>query len=82
IEKAHVAYACIGIFSTLFSLFSLFVKERLYIGEATVATIAGLILGPHCLNWFDPLEWGNTDHLTLEISRIVLCIQIVAVAVE
>lgn len=57
-------------------------KERLYIGEATVAAIAGLILGPHCLGWFDPVTWGNTDKITLEISRIVLCIQIVAVAVE
>lgn len=61
---------------------SLFVKERLYIGEATVATVAGLILGPHCLGWFDPLEWGDTEYITLEICRIVLCIQIVAVAVE
>lgn len=61
---------------------SLFVKERLYIGEATVATIAGLILGPHCLGWFEPVTWGNSDHMTLEICRIVLCIQIVAVAVE
>lgn len=47
-----------------------------------MATIAGLILGPHCLNWFHPLSWGNSDTITLEISRIVLCIQIVAVAVE
>lgn len=82
IEQSHIAYACVGIFSTLFSLASLFVKERLYIGEATVATIAGLIFGPHCLKWLDPLSWGNSDHLTLEICRIVLCIQIVAVAVE
>jgi len=58
------------------------VKEKLYIGEATVATIAGLILGPHCLDWFDPASWGNSDEITLEICRIVLCIQIVAVAVE
>ncbi|KAG7665123.1 CNH1 [[Candida] subhashii] len=82
LEAPHIAYACIGIFSTLFSLVSLFVKERLYIGEATVATIAGLIIGPHCLNWFDPINWGNSDFITLEICRIVLCIQIVAVAVE
>lgn len=61
---------------------SLFVKEKLYIGEATVATITGLILGPHCLDWINPLGWGNVDHITLEICRIVLCIQIVAVAVE
>ncbi|KAK6201553.1 Na+/H+ exchanger CtNHA1 [Scheffersomyces amazonensis] len=82
LETPHIAYACVGIFSTLFSLVSLFVKERLYIGEATVATIAGLILGPHCLGWFNPVTWGNTDYITLEICRIVLCIQIVAVAVE
>uniref|UniRef100_A0A0L0NQ24 Sodium/hydrogen antiporter n=1 Tax=Candidozyma auris TaxID=498019 RepID=A0A0L0NQ24_CANAR len=61
---------------------SLFVKERLFIGEATVATLAGLIFGPHCLDWLNPIKWGNSDHLTLEICRIVLCIQIVAVAVE
>lgn len=80
--KPHIVYACVGIFSTIFSLVSLFVKERLFIGEATVATIAGLILGPHCLGWIDPVSWGNSDLLTLEFSRIVLCIQIVAVAVE
>lgn len=47
-----------------------------------MATIAGLIFGPHCLGWLDPASWGNTDEITLEICRIVLCIQIVAVAVE
>jgi Na(+)/H(+) antiporter len=82
VNRPHIAYACVGIFSTIFLLVSLFVKEKLYIGEATVATIAGLILGPHCLGWFDPVTWGNTDYLTLELLRIVLCIQIVAVAVE
>ncbi|KAI5965634.1 CNH1 [Candida pseudojiufengensis] len=82
LESPHIAYACVGVFCTLFSLVSLFVKERLYIGEATVATIAGLILGPHCLNWFNPISWGNSDYITLEICRIVLCIQIIAVAVE
>jgi CPA1 family monovalent cation:H+ antiporter len=58
------------------------VKEKLYIGEATVAAIAGLIVGPYCLNWFTPTTWGNTDSITLEISRVVLCLQIFAVAVE
>ncbi|KAI5955233.1 CNH1 [Candida jiufengensis] len=82
LEAPHIAYACVGVFCTLFSLVSLFVKERLYIGEATVATIAGLILGPHCLDWLNPVSWGNSDYITLEICRIVLCIQIIAVAVE
>lgn len=82
VDKAHVAYAIIGIFAAIFSLVSLFVKEKAYIGEATVATIVGLIVGPHVLNWFSPTSWGNSDYITLEISRIVLCLQIFAVAVE
>ncbi|ODQ60838.1 hypothetical protein WICANDRAFT_90072 [Wickerhamomyces anomalus NRRL Y-366-8] len=82
VDKAHIAYAVIGVFSAVFSLISLFVKEKLYIGEATVAAIVGLIVGPHCLNWFAPTTWGNSDYITLEISRIVLCLQIFAVAVE
>lgn len=77
-----MAYAVIGGFTTVFSLISLFVKEKLYIGEATVATIFGVIVGPHCLNWFSPTTWGNTDNITLEISRVVLVVQIFAVAVE
>lgn len=82
ITKPHLAYAVIGGFTTVFSLVSLFVKEKLYIGEATVATIFGIIVGPHCLNWFAPTTWGNTDNITLEISRVVLVVQIFAVAVE
>lgn len=82
ITKAHVAYTCIGVFSSIFSLVSLFVKEQLYIGESMVASIFGLIVGPYCLNWFNPLSWGNTDSITLEISRILLCLQVFAVSVE
>lgn len=66
----------------MFSLLSLFIKEKLYIGEAAVATIFGLIVGPHCLNWLAPTTWGNSDYITIEVSRIVLVVQIFAVAVE
>lgn len=66
----------------MFMLVSLFIKEKLYIGEATVATICGLIFGPHGANLINPLEWGNTDQITLEFSRIVLVVQCFAVGVE
>lgn len=82
VTKPHIAYATTGFALILFGTISLFLKERLYIGEATVATIYGLIVGPHCLDWFSPTTWGNTDYITLEISRIVLVVQIFAVAVE
>ena len=66
----------------MFMLVSLFVKEKLYIGEATVATICGIIFGPYGAGLFDPTTWGNADQITLECSRIVLVVQCFAVGVE
>ena len=82
INKPHLAYLILGGFTSLFMLVSLFVKEKLYIGEATVATLCGVIFGPHAANLFDPGSWGNTDQITLECSRIVLVVQCFAVGVE
>ncbi|KAF7596773.1 hypothetical protein BBP40_000201 [Aspergillus hancockii] len=82
IDKPHLAYMILGGFTGLFMLCSLFVKEKLYIGEATVATICGIIFGPHAANLFNPHEWGNIDKITLECSRIVLVVQCFAVGVE
>ncbi|KAL1857764.1 Na+/H+ antiporter [Paecilomyces lecythidis] len=82
IDKPHVAYIILGGFTSLFMLCSLFVKEKLYIGEATVATICGIIFGPHAADLFNPASWGNVDKITLECSRIVLVVQCFAVGVE
>lgn len=82
IDKPHLAYMILGGFTGLFMLCSLFVKEKLYIGEATVATLCGIIFGPHAANLFNPMEWGNVDKITLECSRIVLVVQCFAVGVE
>lgn len=82
IDKPHLAYMILGGFTSLFMLCSLFVKEKLYIGEATVATLCGIIFGPHAANLFDPSSWGNVDKITLECSRIVLVVQCFAVGVE
>ncbi|KAL4916620.1 alkali metal cation/H+ antiporter Nha1 C terminus-domain-containing protein [Aspergillus aurantiobrunneus] len=82
IDKPHLAYMILGGFTGLFMLCSLFVKEKLYIGEATVATICGIIFGPHAANLFNPISWGNVDKITLECSRIVLVVQCFAVGVE
>ena len=82
VNKPHWAYLILGGFTSLFMLVSLFVKEKMYIGEATVATICGVIFGPHAANLFDPSSWGNVDQITLECSRIVLVVQCFAVGVE
>ena len=82
INKPHLVYIILGGFTSLFMLCSSVIKERLYIGEATVATVCGIIFGPHGANLINPMTWGNTDQITLEFSRIVLVVQCFAVGVE
>ncbi|PHH85265.1 hypothetical protein CDD83_672 [Cordyceps sp. RAO-2017] len=82
ITKPHLVYIILGGFTSLFMLCSSFIKERMYIGEATVATLCGVIFGPHAANLINPNEWGSTDIVTLEFSRIVLVVQCFAVGVE
>ncbi|PKS13330.1 hypothetical protein jhhlp_000101 [Lomentospora prolificans] len=82
ITRPHLVYIILGGFTSLFMLCSSVIKERMYIGEATVATIVGVIFGPHAADLINPLEWGNTDIVTLEFSRIVLVVQCFAIGVE
>ncbi|KAI0018961.1 alkali metal cation/H+ antiporter Nha1 C terminus-domain-containing protein [Xylariomycetidae sp. FL0641] len=82
ITKPHLVYIILGGFTSLFMLCSSVIKERMYIGEATVATICGVIFGPHAANLIDPKSWGNVDEITIEFSRIVLVVQCFAVGVE
>ncbi|KAK3302311.1 alkali metal cation/H+ antiporter Nha1 C terminus-domain-containing protein [Chaetomium strumarium] len=82
ITKPHLVYIILGGFTSLFMLCSSFIKERMYIGEATVATLCGVIFGPHAANLIDPESWGSVDIVTIEFSRIVLVVQCFAVGVE
>ncbi|KAI1106945.1 alkali metal cation/H+ antiporter Nha1 C terminus-domain-containing protein [Jackrogersella minutella] len=82
ITKPHLVYIILGGFTSLFMLCSSVIKERMYIGEATVATLCGVIFGPHAANLINPESWGNVDETTLEFSRIVLVVQCFAVGVE
>ena len=82
VTKPHLVYIILGGFTSLFMLCSSVIKERLYIGEATVATLCGIIFGPHAADLINPMTWGNADLITLEFSRIVLVVQCFAVGVE
>ncbi|KAJ4304245.1 Na+/H+ antiporter [Collariella sp. IMI 366227] len=82
ITKPHLVYIILGGFTTLFMLCSSVIKERMYIGEATVATLCGVIFGPYAANLIDPESWGSVDIITIEFSRIVLVVQCFAVGVE
>ena len=59
---------------------------QLYIGEATVGTVFGVIIGPHVANVFDPTTWGSNpvekNRITLEFMRVVLAIGLFAIGVK
>ena len=82
INSIHWVYLLLGAYTSIFMLVSSFIKEKLYIGEATIATIMGIILGPHAADLIDPSTWGNVDLITLEFTRIILVVQCFAVGVE
>jgi len=65
-------------------MFSALIKERIYIGEAIVATAFGIAMGPYGANIFDPRSWGDPsfNEITLEFTRIVLALSVFAVGVE
>ncbi|PCH40212.1 hypothetical protein WOLCODRAFT_116887 [Wolfiporia cocos MD-104 SS10] len=87
VTAPHVIYAALGGFVVLFGMFSLFIRERLYIGEACWAFLFGVIIGPYGANIFNPRDWGGgneetTNTIVLEFTRVVLAIGVFAIGVE
>ncbi|KAJ3794090.1 Sodium/hydrogen exchanger family-domain-containing protein [Lentinula aff. detonsa] len=83
----HIIYTILGMFIVIFGMFSLLLREKLYIGEACWAFLFGIIIGPYGANIFNPRSWGNSDDevtntITLEFCRVVLAIGVFAIGVE
>jgi len=73
--------------SPFFLTNSAVIKEKLYIGEAPVATIIGVVVGPYAAGIFDPLKWAGghdeiTDEITLEVTRVIIAVSVFAIGVE
>ncbi|TIB76393.1 hypothetical protein E3Q22_03557 [Wallemia mellicola] len=92
INTSHLAYALLGAYIALFMMVSLFIKERLYIGEAVTSTIFGIIIGPYVGAVIDPRKFGGENgnnaeeetinELILEVTRVVLALGVFAIGVE
>lgn len=83
VTDPRLTYLALGGFVVVFSLFSLLIREKLYISEVVVGTIFGIIIGPYCANAFDPRGWtSDTTSITLEVMRVVLAIGLFAIGVE
>lgn len=60
---------------------------KLYIGEAPLAFLFGVIIGPYAANLIDPRSWGGGDTaivntITLEVTRVILAVGVFAIGVE
>ncbi|KAL1924214.1 uncharacterized protein VTP21DRAFT_7249 [Calcarisporiella thermophila] len=81
VTEFAVASAVVGGFIILFGYVSLFIKEKLYLSEAFVATLIGVIFGPAAAGIIKPAGWGPTDVITLEFTRVVIAVQVMAAGV-
>ncbi|CCM01172.1 uncharacterized protein FIBRA_03220 [Fibroporia radiculosa] len=87
VTTPHIIYAALGGFVVIFGMLSLLIREKLYIGEACLAFLFGVVIGPYGANIFNPREWGGDDVATsntivLEFTRVVLAIGVFAIGVE
>lgn len=62
-------------------------QERLYIGEAIIATVYGIALSGFAAGVITPYVWGDPagsvqSTLTLELTRVVIALSVFAVGVE
>ncbi|KAJ2303115.1 hypothetical protein IWW55_003088, partial [Coemansia sp. RSA 2706] len=80
--QLQIVPALIGGFMLIVGLCSMVTKERLYLSETLLATVYGIIVGPHVLNWMDPEGWSsNSLQLTQEFSRYALAIEVMIAGV-
>ncbi|GAA5912630.1 uncharacterized protein JCM6883_005334 [Sporobolomyces salmoneus] len=85
VNIVHLAITILTLFITFFGLFSGFIKERMYIGEAIIATCFGIAFSSYGAGIFAPRTWAaghHADEITLELTRIVIALSVFAVGVE
>lgn len=82
INALHANMVLFGGFIIAFGLVSLFVKERLYLTESLVATLAGIAFGPMALKIVLPHLWFPGElffSFLQEAARLVIALQVMTV---
>ncbi|KAI9271542.1 Sodium/hydrogen exchanger family-domain-containing protein [Phascolomyces articulosus] len=77
-----IAVAVLSGFIVFFGYVSMFLKERLFLSEAFVALLVGIIAGPLVSNGINPYGWDNNDEITKQLTRCIIAIQVMAVGIE
>ncbi|KAI5367644.1 Putative cation/H+ exchanger, sodium/solute symporter superfamily [Septoria linicola] len=83
----NIVCATLGGFITIFGLVSYLLKEKFYMSEALISTLAGLTFSPHATNLLRPLDYANNNEenletITLYFTRLVLGVQLVMAGVQ
>lgn len=83
----NIVCATLGGFITIFGLVSYLLKEKFYMSEALISTLAGLTFSPHAANFLRPLDYANNNEedletITLYFTRLVLGVQLVLAGVQ
>lgn len=83
----NIVCAVLGGFITIFGLVSYLLKEKYYLSEALISTVAGVVFGPHAANFIRPLSYANGNEVDLEtitlyFTRLVLGVQLVLAGVQ
>ncbi|KAJ1733432.1 hypothetical protein LPJ61_001556 [Coemansia biformis] len=79
--ETKVVPAFLGGFICIYGLVSGFVKERLFLSEALVAMVFGIVVGPRVIDVVDPRSFVNVHSFTREFARYVIAIQVMAAGI-
>ncbi|KAK0529546.1 hypothetical protein OC834_003641 [Tilletia horrida] len=85
-SQLNLTLLILGAFILGFGLFSFVLKEKANVGEAPLAILLGISLGPHgvfnLLQWASSGDTAQADALMLGLSRIVLGIQLTLIGIQ
>ncbi|MCJ1360702.1 MAG: hypothetical protein MMC33_010711 [Icmadophila ericetorum] len=87
VTNFNIVCATLGGFISLFGLVSYLFKERFYLSEALISTLAGVAFSPHAANFIRPIDYAsgseaNLAAITLYFTRLVLGVQLVLAGVQ
>ncbi|KAK7539845.1 Sodium/hydrogen exchanger family-domain-containing protein [Phyllosticta citribraziliensis] len=87
ISNFNIVCATLGGFVTVFGLVSYLCKEKFYLSEALISTIAGIVFGPNAANFLRPNEYALGSEETMRtinlyFTRLVLGVQLVLAGVQ
>jgi sodium/hydrogen antiporter len=78
----HLTFLILSLFLVSYALFSELIRNRLHLSEPPLATLAGIAFGPRGITALNPQRWGWEDNITQEVTRVVVGVQVFAIAIE